>query len=74
MSLRRGLPLIFSLFFFLWLKADAAILFLDGKPENLGIGNNFDVILKINSEDLNLNAAQATIKFPPNILEVSSLN
>ncbi len=66
--------MILSLFLFLWLKADAAVLFLDSKTENLGIGDSFGVNLKINNEDVNLNAAQATIKFPPNILEVASLD
>jgi len=37
------------------------------------IGDEFDADIKINSEDIGINAAQATIKFSPAILEVVSI-
>ncbi len=54
--------------------AHAATLFLSPKTPELKIGQNFDLEVRVNSEDQGFNAAQATIDFPKDILEVKSLD
>lgn len=55
--------------------ADAAILFITpAEKGDLSIGQTFEMNVQINAEGQAFNAAQATINFPKNILEVASLN
>lgn len=69
------LPLfvIFYCLFFISV-ADAATLFLSTKAENVAIGDKAAVEVKIDSEDIGFNAAQATVQFPPDIFEVVEAN
>lgn len=68
--------IIFAVFLLLLpgFDAQAATLFLSTKSENVTIGDKFEVEVKINSEDIGFNAAQATIQFPKDILEVATLD
>lgn len=55
-------------------SVQAATLFLSTKSGNVTIGDKLEVDVKIDSEDIGFNAAQATIQFPKDILEVSILD
>lgn len=52
--------------------ANAAILSLVPEGRNFGIGQEFNIDIKINTDEEYINAAQATIKFPSNIIELKS--
>jgi len=52
----------------------AATLFLSPPATEIKIGETFNVELRINSEGQAFNAAQSTIEFPLDILEVESLD
>lgn len=54
--------------------SQAATLYLSTKTESVAIGDTIEVDVKIDSEDISFNAAQANIKFPPEILEISFLD
>ena len=55
--------------------AEAAMLFITpAEKGDLSIGQTFEMNVQINTEGQAFNAAQATINFPKNILEVASLN
>ncbi len=60
---------LFSLFI-LVVKADAATLYFVPEAKMFGIGQEFSVDVKIDSEDVFINATQATVKFPNDILEL----
>lgn len=62
------------LFFLLATRANAATLFLLPKTSELKIGQEFNVELKINSEGQGFNAAQGTLQFPKELLEVKSVD
>lgn len=51
----------------------AAELYFKSEKDNFTIGDNFAVNVKIKSET-GINAAQATVEFPKNILEVTSVD
>lgn len=51
----------------------AAELYFKSEKDNFTIGDNFAVNVKINSET-GINAAQATIEFPKNVLEITSVD
>jgi hypothetical protein len=52
----------------------AATLYLSSDKEVVNIGETLEVIIKIDSEDVGINAAQATLQFPKDILEVKNLD
>lgn len=65
--------LIISLSVFLFvmaLTADAATMTLLPSSRSFNIGQEFTVDIKINTEDAYINAAQATVKFPNDVLEM----
>lgn len=68
--------IIFAVFLLLLsgFNAQAATFFLSTKSENFTIGDKLEIDIKIDSEDVGFNAAQATIQFPKDILEVTELN
>ena len=55
-------------------RASAATLFLLPKSGEFPIGKTFDVDVRVNSEGQGFNAAQATLQFPKDILQVKSLS
>lgn len=66
--------IVFSIAFFRPNIADAASLGLFIDKENPVVGDTLVVDLKIDSEDESINAAQATVKFPSNILKSQSID
>jgi len=55
-------------------RVQAASLFVSPGNGQVSIGQSFDVEVRINSNDQGFNAAQATIQFPPSILQVKSID
>ncbi len=53
-------------------RASAATIFLLPEGRSFGIGQEFSVDIKVNTEDSSINAAQAIVQFPQNILELLS--
>ena len=65
--------IVFSfLFSFFAFGSDAATLSLLPEARTFGIGQELSVDIKINTEDASVNAAEATIRFPASILELTS--
>lgn len=62
------------LFFLLASRVSAATLFLLPKTGEFRVGQEFEVELKINGEGQGFNAAQATIQFTKDVLEVKSVD
>lgn len=60
------------LFFGSVAKIDAATLYFLPEAKTFGIGQEFSVDIKVNTEEVSINAAQATIHFPNDILELLS--
>lgn len=56
------------------LSASAATMSLTPKGQSFAIGQEFTADLVINSENVNINAAQAVINFPPAILQAVSID
>ncbi|MDD5569136.1 MAG: cohesin domain-containing protein [Candidatus Pacebacteria bacterium] len=54
--------------------ANAATFSINISNDTFKIGDQFNADIKINSEDVGVNAAQATIKFSPAVLEVASID
>ena len=52
----------------------AAILSLTADKTSVKIGDTFEVDIKIDTENVGINAAQATLQFPSNILSVTGIN
>lgn len=50
--------------------ADAAVLYALPEKTTVALGESFNVDVKINTEDISVNAAQATVRFPSNIIEL----
>lgn len=61
-------------FFFFAFQASAATLSLLPQARTFGVGQEFSVDIKINTEEAFINATQATIQFPQNILELLSVD
>ncbi len=55
-------------------EADAATLILVPEKKNVGIGEGFFVDVRIDTEGESVNAAQGTISFPVDLLEVTSID
>lgn len=71
--------ILISFFSFLFLfgfasSANAATLFFVPETKTSSIGEEFFVDVKVATEDAFINAAQVSVTFPKNILEVSSLD
>ncbi len=66
------LVVVFTLSFFS--RAHAATLFLTPASFEIAIGEKVAVDLRIDNEGVSFNAAQATIRFPKDILEVVSID
>lgn len=68
---RTGLiSFIFIIFFTGFGSAEAAVINLSSDDVNFDINQEFTVDIKIDSEENAINASQATIEFPSNILEL----
>ena len=66
------LPLL--VFFFSALQADAATISLLPQARMFGIGQEFSVDIKINTEEAFINASQVTIRFPVDMLELTNVD
>ncbi len=71
-KLNKNIFIIFCLIFlsFFAVKAEAAVLYFLPEAKTFDIGKEFSVDVKVNSEEVFINAAQATVKFPSDILEL----
>lgn len=65
-------PFLVSLFFAFY--TDAATISLLPQSRTFGIGQEFSVDIKINTEEASINAAEATIRFPVDILELTAID
>lgn len=72
----RAIPftIIFAITLFFANTAEAASLLFVPSNGNFGIGKEITVDLRINSEGAGINAAQATLRFPKDILNVKSID
>ncbi|MBI5400819.1 MAG: hypothetical protein HZB12_01750 [Candidatus Yonathbacteria bacterium] len=70
-TIKFGITLALGLFFAHTASA-ASLFFVPGTSE-FGVGSKITVDLKIDSEGVGLNAAQATLRFPKETLEVASV-
>ena len=70
MSIGTFFKLLFIAVLFVGLPAEAADLKIISNSGSLGIGQRFTVDVSVNTADTPINAAQAVISFPNNILEV----
>jgi hypothetical protein len=66
--------LLVSFFLFFPFETNAASLFLTPSSANAGIGGKITIDVKIDSEGVSFNASQVVIRFPKDILEVSSVD
>lgn len=66
--------LTFLVFFFSALQASAATISLLPQARTFGVGQEFSVDIKINTEEAFINASQATIRFPVDILELTNVD
>lgn len=66
------LPLLIFLFFALQVRA--ASISLLPQVRTFGIGQEFSIDIKINTEDVFINATEATIRFPVDILEMTGVD
>ena len=76
MKMHLSLGIIFLsilIFGFSW-TAQAATLDISTTKDSFRIGDQFNADIKINSQDVGVNAAQATIKFSSAVLEVLSID
>lgn len=55
-------------------SAHAATLYLMPASSEIGVGEKMTIDVRIDSEGVSFNAAQATVRFPSDILEVSALD
>jgi len=60
---------LFFLFIFA-VKVDAAVLYFTPEAKTFDIGQEFSVDIRIDSRDVFINAVQATVRFPSDILEL----
>lgn len=70
----KKLLILTCLVFFLTfvVRAKAATLYLLPEARTFGMGQEFSVDIKVNTEEISINATQATVRFPNNILELLS--
>ncbi len=54
-------------------SVSAATLYLSSDKEVLSIGETFEAVVKIDSEDASINACQVTLQFPKDILEAEKI-
>lgn len=71
-KLNKNILIIFCFIFlsFFAVKVDAAVLYFVPEAETFDIGKEFSVDVKINSEEVFINAAQATVRFSNDVLEL----
>src|SRR3990167_3960505 len=76
MTFRRVIVIfLFAVFFVLLGRgADAAILYLAPSSNTTAVGSSFGVTVSVNTQGVAINAAEATISFPTNLLEVTSVS
>src|SRR4030042_2288349 len=66
--------LIFSFFFVFPGMAEGASLYLSPSTGNYTVGNTFSVQLKVNTGGVAINAADGTLVFDPDKLEITSIS
>lgn len=70
---KKFLLLSFFVSFFVFAAhTDAAILYILPESTSFGINQEFDIDVKVNTEETSINATQATIHFPTDVLELLS--
>lgn len=68
-----ALPFVFLFSIFVQ-SADAAILSISADKGSVGIGDEVNIDVKVDTEGVSINAAQGTISFPSNILEATKVD
>ncbi|MBI5005155.1 MAG: hypothetical protein HZC03_00925 [Candidatus Lloydbacteria bacterium] len=68
------IPLSFLAFFSCAFSADAAVISLLPQARTFGVGQEFSVDIKIDTEETYINAGQATVRFPMGMLELVSVD
>ncbi|MBI2046431.1 MAG: hypothetical protein HYT28_03375 [Parcubacteria group bacterium] len=68
------IPLSFLAFFSYAFSADAAVISLLPQARTFGVGQEFNVDIKIDTEETHINAGQATVRFPIGMLELMSVD
>lgn len=63
-----------TIIFFLAVSVNAATISLLPQARTFGIGQEFSVDIKINTENAFINASEATIRFPVDILELTTVD
>jgi hypothetical protein len=56
------------------LSADAATFGLSAGGQSFSVGDTITVDLRVDSEGVSVNAAQGTVRFSPDVLEVASVD
>jgi hypothetical protein len=69
-----GAAALLIFYFFAPQSVSAATLYLSSDKEVVSIGETFEIIIKIDSEDVGINAAQVTLQFSKDILEIEDLD
>ena len=75
LTLPTILFLIFGLFYgmgVLGAEERGALLYLSPKSGTFYVGSTFDISIFVNTEGNSINAVQADLKFPPNLLQITS--
>jgi len=65
---------LLTLFFLTSAAADAATLFLSPSSDSRTVGDTFGVSVRVSTGGVAINSAQATISFPNDLLEITSLS
>lgn len=66
--------IVFGVFVFFTYSADAATLFIVSKSDRAALGDTIGVSVRADSGDQTMNAAQGTIQFSRDVLEVASVS
>lgn len=64
---------LFTFFLFAW-QASAATVSLVPQARTFGVSQEFSVDIKVDTEDAYINAAEATVRFPVDILDLMSID
>lgn len=65
---------VLTVFGGLFSLAEAAVLSMFPKSGEIGVGQSFDLKIEVDSQGQGFNAAQATVQFPKDLLEVKSID
>lgn len=74
MNSLKGIFIIIFFFGVGVLSASAAVLSLVPEGQNFAVGQEFNIAIVLDTEDVRINAAQAVINFPPDLLQPVSVD